>query len=865
MKFYPSKFAKGLRPSGLGRLITIDTETIGLTHEMSTGGYYKGLPENMHVIVAKDIISKEVFVFFDPFEKRRKVHRVMLNDWEDRQDGYLEDGIKFLMESECIISQNFMGFDALALEICFGDKWKLNYRERRVKGRVRSGLCPLRVMDTLVMSQLLNPDRKLPTQAYAMKASCGAHTIEAHGIRIGRYKPDNEDWSHLTDHMVHRCIEDVEIGMDMFFWLYTNEWTEHMQRGANPRTKKTILTALTQETQEALTMARQAYRGWRLDMPKSVGRYDELNREIDRVDANFRPRMPVRLCSKPFPIKDKDEVANKILEFLDEYYADASYNPYDDDVVPVYTFGKVGRRGKYKTVWKITKKNGEFDAGVTKHYPNHRGCPQDLPKHKRVVSAPFTPIEYEDIPLGNRETVKELIYPYGWRGVTFNQTDEDYINENGELPKPWSGKIDEKSMDAWRERAEAEGYIIPEWCEGIAAWYILCSRRGQILNRGDIDKYLSRVELQGKEYAEFPRQVNGKNQIRGLVARAYNFELAMEAQEYFRLYGCWPTDGQNDPCKHDDNWRVPAQAVSIGTNTFRMRHKNVVNIPSRGLFPLRDLFIASRGKLILGCDGAGLELRMLAHFLNDLLYTEIVLNGDIHTHNQNLAGLPIRDMAKTFIYAFLYGSGIPNLAAVCGMTEAKMRDTVERFKAELPALTNLITGIEAAGNKFGYMLAVDGRWGRIRKKDGSLLVHTILNVLLQMTGSLCMKYSQCWTENKMFAEGVGLDEKGFPAFLANVHDELQCEVNECEVLEKLYEVPKAEWKKEEKAEHHDAVGMWSAPRIQEDLGESFLVRRRYHRVGELMALSMVWAGEFLKIRIPLAGEYMIGNSWHDTH
>lgn len=82
-----------------------------------------------------------------------------------------------------------------------------------------------------------------------------------------------------------------------------------------------------------------------------------------------------------------------------------------------------------------------------------------------------------------------------------------------------------------------------------------------------------------------------------------------------------------------------------------MRHKFVVNIPSRGLHPLRHLFIAGVGKSILGCDGAGLELRMLAHFLNDLEYTAIVLDGDIHTHNQTLAGLPIRDMAKTFIYA----------------------------------------------------------------------------------------------------------------------------------------------------------------------------------------------------------------------
>jgi DNA polymerase I-like protein with 3'-5' exonuclease and polymerase domains len=116
----------------------------------------------------------------------------------------------------------------------------------------------------------------------------------------------------------------------------------------------------------------------------------------------------------------------------------------------------------------------------------------------------------------------------------------------------------------------------------------------------------------------------------------------MYGQDFYAKMRSWPVE---------DEWRVPAVAISIGTNTFRARHKNVVNIPSRGLYPLRDLFIASDGKMVLGCDGAGLELRMLAHFMNDSDYIDTVLNGDIHSYNQELAGLPTRDMAKTFIYA----------------------------------------------------------------------------------------------------------------------------------------------------------------------------------------------------------------------
>lgn len=101
-------------------------------------------------------------------------------------------------------------------------------------------------------------------------------------------------------------------------------------------------------------------------------------------------------------------------------------------------------------------------------------------------------------------------------------------------------------------------------------------------------------------------------------------------------------------------------------------------------------FIPVDQDVFVGGDGAGLELRMLTHYLiyvpklilaeaaekfasgeytqsaynqiktkfEDALrsaydYREQVLNGDIHTHNQKLAGLPTRAAAKSFIYSFL--------------------------------------------------------------------------------------------------------------------------------------------------------------------------------------------------------------------
>lgn len=832
-----------------GRILVMDAEAKGLLDAIRYG---KG-NEDVHVICCADLLSGEEFLFFNPYDRRDPNAREHLEQWEGHQDGDLEDGVTFLYRCEAIVSQNFLGYDGLLFEKAFPDIWKgFNYTEKRGKNRLRSDLCPLRVMDTLVMSRLLNPDRKLPPQAYAKGlGNIGAHSIEAHGIRIGRYKPENEDWTKLTDHMIHRVREDVAIGRDLFLWLFNGEWMEHKRRGVNPRTKLGIETALHMESIVALEMQRQAERGFRLDIDKSLARCAELDEEIDATVASFRPHMPMRLKSKPFKPEEKNETCIKANEYAQLHGIGVTL---DSSV-----FLHCDRRSDRKTVWSVTTKSGDWAATVKKDFPHMRGNKNDTPSVKHV--GPYSPVTFEEIPLGNRDTVKEVLYQYGWLGVDYNETEEKYLEENGTLPKPWSGKINEKSIDAWKLRADREGTVVPDWCLGIARWYILVSRRGQILNRGDVEAYNAK--------GQWPSQA-GVRKCRGLIPVAFNRELGITAQQYYETYKRWPTSDVDD-----GEWRVPAVAISIGTSTFRMRHRNVVNIPARGLYPLRDLFIAGKGKLILGCDGAGLELRVLSHFMNDPEYQDVVLNGDIHTHNQTKAGLPKRDMAKTFIYAFLYGSGIKNLAAVCGVTEEEMKEVVARFEIELPSLAKLKENVTRAGHKHGYLQAPDGHWGRIRMANGELKEHTMLNVLLQMTGSLCMKYAFVKAKAVMEREGIPT------LFVANVHDEIQMEINEDEVLYLDYELPftldgfdsekaaiKAVFDPEEKRVHVDSEGrMWSAAILVEVDKEAGVIRcqRRYHRAGQVIAEAMTWAGEYLKMRCPMAGEYKIGKSWKETH
>ena len=590
-----------------GRVLTADIEAVGLLFDIR-----EGHREDIHIIHLKDIETGELFTFFDSFEDR--INPVWLDEYEEgfRQGDILE-GVRWMQECSVLVMHNIAGFDAIALEKAVGFN-------RDHFGASGNPLFPYKTADTLTMSYVLNPERSVPHQAYTMGlGNIGAHGIAAYGILMGRYKPEHEDWSRLTTEMIHRVEEDVEIGEWTFKYLM-KEFEEQKLR-PNKQTGKDISDAYLCELRMAFAMARQAQRGFAIDVQYISTLVPELDSQIIATEQGFRPHMPMRLNMKKIPESQVEKNAGQIQAF------GASPIEYEN-----YMLNGDSRASYAATNWAITKKNGEYSKNITKYIPEARGFIQD--HAKPPVAGPVTPLVWEEIPLGNRDAVKQILYKYGWKGVNYNDSELEYIEEHSELPKEWAGKIDAESIEAW----EQSGREVPEWCKGIAEWYVLQSRRTQLLNAKDQEFF----DLNGC----WPRQVSKKNEARGLLPKSRCFDegewKGKTAQEYYEVNRSWPTSG---------HWRVPAEAFSCATNTFRMRHKVVVNIPSRGLYgkEMRRCFIVGPGKKLLGCDGAGLELRMLAHFMNNDEYIHTVLHGDIHTYNQGMAGLSTRDMAKKFI------------------------------------------------------------------------------------------------------------------------------------------------------------------------------------------------------------------------
>jgi DNA polymerase-1 len=114
----------------------------------------------------------------------------------------------------------------------------------------------------------------------------------------------------------------------------------------------------------------------------------------------------------------------------------------------------------------------------------------------------------------------------------------------------------------------------------------------------------------------------------------------------------------------EEDGRVHGKIITNGAVTGRMTHMSpnmgqVVAVGKEYGTECRALFLSDEGEVLVGIDASGLELRMLAHYMQDEAYVATVTTGtqeegtDVHTVNQKAAGLASRAQAKTFIYALL--------------------------------------------------------------------------------------------------------------------------------------------------------------------------------------------------------------------
>lgn len=266
-----------------------------------------------------------------------------------------------LSEADVLIGHNIIGYDLPLLK-------KLHGWEPSAK-----------IVDTVLISRLQRPDRKLPPHAKDRRA--GPHSLYAWGVRVGVDKPDYHEWEEFDEDMLVRCQEDVRINVLTFDALLEET------AGQNWRSARLLTYELFQN------LHKQEEYGWLVDKEYMERCISLLTKWIDRIDRAITPQLP-------------------IMTIVDET--------------------KAG--GEYNYVRKPFKKDRSYTKQVVSWMES---CGID-PDSKSVVG-PFSRISYRRVSLDSNAETKDYLLASGWIPDEWNYKKDERgrpaKDENGQLIK----------------------------------------------------------------------------------------------------------------------------------------------------------------------------------------------------------------------------------------------------------------------------------------------------------------------------------------------------------------------------------------------------------------------------------------------
>jgi len=230
---------------------------------------------------------------------------------------------------------------------------------------------------------------------------------------------------------------------------------------------------------------------------------------------------------------------------------------------------------------------------------------------------------------------------------------------------------------------------------------------------------------------------------------------------------------------------------------------------------LRSLWCAREDRVLIGTDAEGIQLRILAHLMDDEEYINAVANGrkedETDVHNVNRRALRLthltRDHAKTFIYAWILGAGTGKVSQILETSKKNAKIATDSFISSYPGLLELKkTRIPREASR-GYFDGLDGR-----------------KVI-------------CGNQHLVLA---GHLQNGEKIIMAEANRIWQGELNKLKVPYWQVNFVHDEWQTETLPDYVDIVK-------------------------ETQCNSIVEAGVNLKLKCPLAGESKHGQNWMETH
>lgn len=764
-----------LKPKKYNRLV-FDAETDGLLDQVTV----------CHCVVVKDYDTGQRWVF------RR-----------NKRENTIPNLFALLDEAAEIWGHNIVAYDIPMLELLFG--WQPSARIR----------------DTMVLARLLFPDSKekdfrLFEQGKLEGKLIGKHTLDSWGQRLGMYKGDYKAIKEAQG-LERGYAPDSE---EMRKWVW-GTWTQELEDYCANDVDVTCLLVKMIESREAAPdavyvqhrladlMARQQENGFPFDRERAIILGTELQQEQVRLEKKLAISFPGRW------------IPHKRM-----------------DTPPI---GRNVNGGMFPDFWDIEERPGEVDydraAVIQQQVPDRRwfGYPEEKPKDslkwkdplrgRYVAGAQFTPIKWQEFKPTSRPQITDRLQELGWEPEEEDYTEKGNVKANDVILR----RIVEKFPVA-EDLADllAIRKLMGQLVDGKQAWLRVYNERtgcihgyvnpcGAVTTRAThAFPNLAQVPAVRKKTAKYS-QLRRIGVPSGIIKPNAEFK---QGPVLVMMNGQRCDDWHLLPATYQEDEPIVRKGKAQAGDE---REFSVIILGLKGGwgYECRSLFTVWEGWKLVGSDLAGIELRCLAHEMAKYdggAYGQVLLEGDIHSENQRLAELDMRDTAKTFIYAFLYGAGDEKIGKIISpmsspVQQAKLgKELKQRFLSNLPALNKVIRDIQRqAGRKF--LTGLDGRRLFVRSK------HAALNTALQGMGATIANWWLIFIEDMLTEAGLEYGWDGDYVFAAWVHDE-------CQIA------------------------------CREGIEEQIL---------EICIKAAAEAGRFLDFALPVDASGAIGNAWNETH
>lgn len=711
-----------------------------------------------------------------------------------------------LSDATEIVLHNGIKFDLIALKLFGVLDYEIGYldREDKLFGK------PVKIVDTLVRSRLLNPDRY------------GGHSLKAWGLYLGEHKGDYTDFSHYNEEMLEYCKQDTKV-TSLIYKTLGDEYNSYEGWWKAEKLENKLAD---------LAVKRETYGFW-FNKELAVKCVEDLAVKMVELENKVNPILPPKPMNKttlkkftPPAIqfkKDRSFSANFIkfvekhegilgedsVEFYGETYAlpveqpiklfeDADISDLDHVKMHLISLGWRPTEWKVRDLTKDTKK-------------------QSLPYEKRV------------------ETLDR------WLNQTFDENKYKGLRLE-ELSLGWDKDcLRRKLVSQLREDKPVRVPTSP--CVRVGVEKELCP---------NLVKLGSKVDF-ANDFTLYLTYKHRKSSIAGGDLEDVDYEDEYPNTGFLSMYRT--VDG-----------RIPTPAIEIGASTNRYRHIGVCNVARASSIygkEMRSLFGCGEGMYQFGFDFSSLEARIQGHYIlpfnGEELAEQLLASkpNDIHTLNANKLGIS-RDQAKSISYALMYGASYKKLKSMLGLSDSEAKALYDAYWEAVKPLSDLREEVGKVWKRRGskYVVGIDGRKINTRSQ------HSLLNALFQSGGVINAKYTTVflfeWLEDRGYKCDPFLYQDLDCCGMIEYHDECQLAVNP-----KLIELKKFETEEDYK----DFLSSWKG----EQLGSETTLRSGKiciampSVISEAVQYGIDQAEKHTNLKVALGFEYVVANNWYNCH